>query len=95
MPITLSPFMSLPPVSGAMTWFAMKVALTAVSILICFRMVKLPDRPLPSWFQAGVMTFALRPFLSDLHHGNNNLLILFLIVTALEAWHGVTTCSRA
>jgi len=27
-----------------------------------------------------------RPFLSDLHHGNNNLLILFLIVAALEAW---------
>ncbi len=86
MPITLSPFMALPPVVGAMTWFALKVALTGVSVWLCFRMVKPADRPLPSWFQAGVLLFTLRPFLSDLHHGNNNLLILFLIVTALEAW---------
>ena len=86
MPITLSPFMALSPVAGAMCWFGLKVALTAASVWVCFRMVKPADRPLPSWFQAGVLFFSLRPFLSDLHHGNNNLLILFLIVTALEAW---------
>ncbi len=86
MPISLTPFMQLPPVTGALTWFAFKLALTAASILICFRIVKPADRPLPSWFQAGVMFFALRPILSDLHHGNNNLLILFLVVAALEAW---------
>lgn len=86
MPITLSPFMALSPVAGAMCWFALKVALTAASILICFRWVKPSGRPLPSWFQAGVMFFSLRPILSDLHHGNNNLLILFLIVASLEAW---------
>lgn len=86
MPITLSPFMTLSPVTGAMCWFSFKVALTAASVWVCFRMVKPADRPLPSWFQAGVLFFALRPFLSDLHHGNNNLLILFLIVAALEAW---------
>jgi alpha-1,2-mannosyltransferase len=28
----------------------------------------------------------LRPILGDLHHGNNNLLILFLIVSMLYAW---------
>jgi alpha-1,2-mannosyltransferase len=86
MPITLSPLMALPPVVGATCWFALKVALTAASVWLCFRIVRRAGRPLPSWFQAGVLVFSLRPFLSDLHHGNNNLLILFLIVAALEAW---------
>ena len=58
MPITLSPFMALPPVTGAMCWFALKVALTAASVWLCFRMVRPADRPLPSWFQAGVLVFA-------------------------------------
>jgi hypothetical protein len=33
-----------------------------------------------------VILFSFRPILSDLHHGNNNLLILFLIVSTLYAW---------
>ena len=86
LPIFLSPFTALPPVTGAMCWFILKVALAAASVLICFRMVRAADQPPPSWFQAGVLVFCLRPFLGDLHHGNNNLVILFLIVVALEAW---------
>jgi alpha-1,2-mannosyltransferase len=86
MPITLAPLTALPPVTGATCWFVLKVALAAVSVWLCFRMVRPSDRPLPSWFQAGVLFFCLRPFLSDLHHGNNNLVILFLVVAALEAW---------
>ena len=86
LPITLYPLMTLPPVTGAMVWFTLKVALTAASIALCFRWVRPEGRPLPSWFQAGVIVFALRPILSDLHHGNNNLVILFLIVAMLEAW---------
>jgi hypothetical protein len=87
LPLTLLPLMLLPPLVGAMCWFALKAALTYVSIRLCFGMVQEPGaRPLPSWFQAAVLFFTLRPILSDLHHGNNNLLILFLIVAALEAW---------
>ena len=87
LPIALSPLTALPPVMGAMCWFALKVALAAASVLLCFRMVRPSEqRPPPSWFQAGVLFFCLRPFLGDLHHGNNNLVILFLIVAALEAW---------
>jgi hypothetical protein len=33
-----------------------------------------------------VLLLSLRPILSDLHHGNNNLIILFLIVATLAAW---------
>ena len=41
------------------------------------------DRTLPSWVQAVVLLLSFRPILGDLHHGNNNLLILFLIVASL------------
>src|SRR4051794_30248008 len=86
MPLTLLPFMKLPPVTGALCWFTLKAALTAGSIWMCFRMVRPDDRPLPSYIQAMVILFSFRPILSDLHHGNNNLVILFLVVATLYAW---------
>jgi hypothetical protein len=86
MPLTLLPLMSLPPVTGALCWFVLKVALTAVSVWFCFDMIRPRGRPLASWIQAAIVFFSLRPILSDLHHGNNNLVILFLIVAALQAW---------
>ncbi len=86
MPLTLYPLMALPPVEGAVAWFGLKVALAAASILMCLRMVRLGDRPVPSWVQAMVVVLSLRPIMSDLHHGNNNILILFLVVAALSAW---------
>jgi hypothetical protein len=86
LPITLGPLMELPPVAGAMSWFAIKVALTSVAFVLCMRIVKQPDRPYPLFFQTTVMLLSLRPILGDLHHGNINLLILFLIVAMFEAW---------
>ncbi|MDR3638758.1 MAG: glycosyltransferase family 87 protein [Isosphaeraceae bacterium] len=86
MPITLYPFMRLPKIPGALCWFGFKVVLTLVSIWLCYKMARADPRPFPSWAQAGILVFSLRPILGDLHHGNNNLLILFLIVSALYAW---------
>jgi hypothetical protein len=87
MPLTLLPFMLLPPVPGALCWFALKVVLTAISVWFCFRMVRPPGtRPLPSYVQAIVLLLSFRPILSDLHHGNNNLVIMFLVVASLYAW---------
>ena len=60
--------------------------LTTVSILLCFRMVNASGKVLPSWAQGLVLFLSLRPILSDLHHGNVNLVILFLIVSSLYAW---------
>jgi len=86
-PISLYPLTTLPPVTGAVTWFTLKVLLTAASIWLCFLMVRPSgERTLPSWIQATVFLISLRPILSDLHHGNNNLIILFLIVASLAAW---------
>ena len=86
MPITLYPFMTLSPVVGALTWYFLKVGLTAVSIWLCFKMVRSEDKVLPSWVQGPILLLSLRPILGDLHHGNNNLIILFLIVSCLYAW---------
>jgi hypothetical protein len=86
MPITLYPLMTLPPVQGALVWYVLKAGLTALSVWFCFRMVRPDDRVIPSLVQAAVLLFSFRPILGDLHHGNNNLIILFLIVSALMAW---------
>ncbi len=37
-------------------------------------------------FRSLVLLLSLRPILGDLHHGNNNLLILFLVVAMYYAW---------
>lgn len=86
MPITLYPLMVLPSVVGAVGWFALKVGMTVVSTLLCFRMVKVDEKPIPPWVQGTILLLSLRPILSDLHHGNNNLFILFLVVTTLYSW---------
>ena len=86
MPITLYPLMVLPTVTGAMCWFAIKVALTTAALVMCFRIVQPADRVLPPMFRSLVLLLSLRPILGDLHHGNNNLLILFLILAMLSAW---------
>ncbi len=86
MPITLYPLMVLPTIVGAMCWFAIKVAMTTVALILCFRLIRPTDRSYPPMFRSLVLLLSLRPILGDLHHGNNNLLILFLIVAMLSAW---------
>jgi hypothetical protein len=86
MPITLYPLMAMPKVAGAVIWYFVKVGMMAVSAWLLFRMVRYDDKPLRSYVQAGILLLSLRPILSDLHHGNINLLILFLVVLMLYAW---------
>ena len=87
-PLTLYPLTAMPPLAASLVWYVLKVALTVVSILLCFRMARAPDdvRPVPAWAQFAVILLSFRTILSDLHHGNNNLIILFLIVATLYAW---------
>jgi hypothetical protein len=86
MPITLYPLMVLPTVGGAMCWFLVKVVLTTATLVMCFQIVCPPGRPIPPMFRSLVLLLSLRPILGDLHHGNNNLLILFLVVATFFAW---------
>jgi hypothetical protein len=86
MPLTLYPLMLLHPVVGALCWYALKVVLTAASAWMCFEMVRPADQRIPAWVRGTILILSLRPILSDLHHGNNNLVILFLVVASLQAW---------
>jgi hypothetical protein len=86
MPITLYPLMTLPTVTGAMCWFAIKVLLTTATLIMLFQIARPPGRPYPPMFRSLVLLLSLRPILGDLHHGNNNLLILFLVVAMYYAW---------
>ncbi len=87
LPLTLSPLMALPPVMGALAWYAIKAGLVTVSILLVLRLVRGQTGKLtPAWVEFVILALSLRPILSDLHHGNINLLILFLIVAMLTAW---------
>lgn len=86
MPITLYPLMTLPPVAAAMSWFLIKAGMTTIVLLICFNVVKPAGKPMPPFFQTAILLLALRPILGDLHHGNINLVILFLVALMYEAW---------
>ena len=86
MPITLHPLMVLPTVTGAMCWFAIKVALTTATLVMLFKVVRPAGTVFPPMFRSLVLLLSLRPILGDLHHGNNNLLILFLVVAMYYAW---------
>ncbi len=86
LPITLGPLMALPPVTGAMTWFAIKVVLTTIALVICLKIVKTGENRFPPFFLSAILLLSLRPIVGDLHHGNINLLILFLIVAMFQAW---------
>ena len=86
MPISMYPLMLLPPVVGAMGWFLIKAALAIIAGVLCIRMVRPGAGRVSPWIDGAIVLLSMRPILSDLHHGNNNILILFLIVATIEAW---------
>jgi hypothetical protein len=86
MPISLYPLMVLPPLMGAVTFFLIKVWMAIASARMVARMVREKAWPLSYWCLAAIALMSLRPILSDLHHGNVNILILFFVVVALDAW---------
>jgi hypothetical protein len=89
LPLTMLPLVLMPKLAGAMTWFGLKAVMAATSIILCLKMAR-PEgfRGFPAWAQGLVVLLSFRPILSDLHHGNNNLLILFLVVASLALWRG-------
>ncbi len=86
MAIVLYPMALMPSPWGALTWFYLKVALTLLALLGVFRLVESPGRRFPLWARVVTVLLSLGPILGDLHHGNVNLFILFLIVAALTAF---------
>ena len=85
-PISLYPLTYLPAVDAAMVWFGLKATLAAVCLLACMKMVVPPGVKFPWWAQGAIVLLSLRPLMGDLHHANNNIVILSLIVATLAAW---------
>ena len=98
MALILLPLVHLEPLTASLVWFWVKAGLTGIGVVFLFgwltRFRAAPDLqdsqpapPLP--MRAVVLTLALSflPILGDLDHGNVNLFILFLILSALTAYH--------
>jgi hypothetical protein len=86
MPITLYPLMMLPPLLGAVAFFVIKVGLAILSATMIARMARERNWPISKWCYFAVAIMSLRPILSDLQHGNINILILFMVVLSVDAW---------
>ncbi len=89
MALILYPLAELPPLTGAMTWFVLKVAMAFAMVAWAFRQLQTPHSALrtphspPDWAKAVAVSLALHPILGDLAHGNVNLLIAFLLAGTL------------
>ncbi|MHC4948414.1 MAG: glycosyltransferase family 87 protein [Planctomycetota bacterium] len=88
MALALLPLASLPPATGAIVFFGLKLALAAVAVTWSLRLAFAGRRPVPAWAVAILLALAARPILSDLQHGNINILVLFLVMAGLVAWTG-------
>ena len=86
MALTLYPLMLLPAMVSALIWYGLKVGMVAWSTVTLGRMVRGRARQLPAWAVGLVLLLSLRPILSDLQHGNINILILFLVTLGLQLW---------
>jgi hypothetical protein len=83
MALLLRPIAELPPLTGALVWYYLKVAMALASFAMVFRLSADVGVDFPPWAKAVAVLLCLRPVLGDLMHGNVNLLILFLVVSAL------------
>jgi hypothetical protein len=87
LPLMLYPLMVLPPVVGAMIWFALKVGMVTWATITLVKMAQGKSGYRLDGLGIGLLLLlALRPILSDLQHGNINIYILFLVVVALLLW---------
>jgi alpha-1,2-mannosyltransferase len=82
MALILWPFAELPPLAGALTWFALKVGMAAACFVWVFRLCG----PMPAGAKAVAVVLGMHPVLGDLSHGNVNIFIAFLVFGALEAF---------
>ena len=83
MAVILWPLAILPKVAGALIWFAMKVAMAGLAFYWSLKLVTSRDERIPTWAAAVALLLSFRMILSDLQHGNVNILIAFLIVSGL------------
>ncbi len=86
--LSLYPLTEMHPVAAAVVWYFLKAALVVLVVLACLKLGRTEGltRPVPSWALLAIILIGFRPILGDLHHGNNNIIILSLVVGALYSW---------
>jgi hypothetical protein len=88
MALMLRPLAAIePPIVGALAWFAIKVVMVVLAFAAMFRMVESGGAAMPAWSRALAVLLSVGPIVGDLTHGNINILILFLVIAALYAFH--------
>jgi hypothetical protein len=83
--LLLWPLTQLPPLPAALVWFFLKLLMATLAIRWAIQLVAGDDAFSP-WQVAILLALASRPLLSDLQHGNINILILFLTTAGLTAF---------
>ncbi len=80
MAMILWPLTELPPLTGALTWFWLKVAMTALAFVMLFRVVETEGQSISPNAKILAILLSAHPIIGDLTHGNVNLFIMFLVV---------------
>ncbi len=86
MAVILYPLAAMPKEVGAICWFALKVVMTGFALRWSLKLAAGRGERVPVWAAAVGLVLSFRMILSDLQHGNVNILICFLIVAGLWAF---------
>ncbi len=82
--VCLYPLARMPVVLSAITWYVLKVTIAALAVIWAVRLGTGKNHHLPLWGLIVVSVLCARPLLSDLMHGNVNIVILFLCLLGLR-----------
>jgi alpha-1,2-mannosyltransferase len=84
--VLMSTLLAAGPVLGSVLFAALKLALAAWSFAAAVDLARRAGWPFPPWAQAALLTLWLRVVLSDVNHGNTNLLVCACVVGAAWAY---------
>lgn len=84
--LALWPFLQLEDVPAGVLWASLKIALAWWMLATCCRMAAGHGRSFPPWALVVLLLLCGRVLLSDIAHGNVNLLVAALVVAAGRAW---------
>lgn len=82
--LALFPLLEMPPLPGAIVFAIIKIIMAALAVRWAILLaIGSPARAPPAWAIALVVVLTARPIISDIQHGNINLLVLFLVMAGL------------
>lgn len=82
----LWPFLLLDDVPTGILWASLKIALAWWMLATCCRMAADHGQSFPPWALSALLLLCGRVLLSDIAHGNVNMLVAALVVAAGRAW---------